>query len=180
MLRGGLTRITDFSGRENLVTRNLLDNPVPPLQCRQLLLRRRRSVSSIQQPIRNLLFPSLLFRTLSFQRSASTIQDPLFPCSRSTAYVILSSQAPAPSSVWLRGTTPTGDELKLEINVQHVVKDNGETIHQHNPINKDVTMHGKAPSEPPLHRTLHQIDSDTYSLKTQSPAMVHGQGRLEH
>jgi hypothetical protein len=54
---------------------------------------------------------------------------PLFPFSRSTAYVILSSQVPAPSSVWLRGTTPTGDELELEINVQHV-KDNGETIHQ--------------------------------------------------
>jgi hypothetical protein len=54
---------------------------------------------------------------------------PLFPFSRSTAYVILSSRVPAPSSVWLRGTTPSGDELELEIKVQ-TVKDDGETIHQ--------------------------------------------------
>jgi hypothetical protein len=54
---------------------------------------------------------------------------PLFPFSRSTAYVILSGDAAPPSSVWLRGTTPSGDELELEIPVQ-VLPMRGHTIHQ--------------------------------------------------
>lgn len=55
--------------------------------------------------------------------------QPLFPFSRSTAYVILSGDVLAPSSVWLRGTTPSGDELELEIAVQ-VVPERARTIHQ--------------------------------------------------
>jgi hypothetical protein len=54
---------------------------------------------------------------------------PLFPFSRPTTYVILSCRVPAPSSVWRRGTTPSGDELELAIKVQ-TVKDEAETIHQ--------------------------------------------------
>jgi len=57
--------------------------------------------------------------------------QPLFPFSRSTAYAILtSSDTPAPTKVWLRGTTPEGDLLELEIPVQ-IVGGGGEgTIHQ--------------------------------------------------
>ena len=55
--------------------------------------------------------------------------QPLFPFSRSTAYALLSSDAQPPSNVWLRGTTPEGDELELEIAVQRV-PEKGETIHQ--------------------------------------------------
>ena len=54
---------------------------------------------------------------------------PLFPFSRTTAYTILTGDAPAPSCVWLRGTTPSGDELELEIPVQALAA-SGETIHQ--------------------------------------------------
>ena len=54
---------------------------------------------------------------------------PLFPFSRSTAYVILTGDVEPPSSVWLRGTTPSGDELELEIPVQ-VLPERGHTIHQ--------------------------------------------------
>jgi hypothetical protein len=54
---------------------------------------------------------------------------PLFPFSRTIAYVILAGSVPPPSSVWLRGTTPFGDELELEIPVQ-VLPHSGETIHQ--------------------------------------------------
>jgi len=55
--------------------------------------------------------------------------QPLFPFSRSTAYAILSSDARPPSHVWLRGTTPEGDELELQIPVQ-TVPVQGETVHQ--------------------------------------------------
>ncbi len=55
--------------------------------------------------------------------------QPLFPFSRSTAYAILSADARPPMNVWLRGTTPEGDELELEIAVQKAVVQ-GETIHQ--------------------------------------------------
>lgn len=54
---------------------------------------------------------------------------PLFPFSRTTAYAILSQDARPPSRVWLRGTTPSGDELELELPV-HSVPANGETVHQ--------------------------------------------------
>jgi hypothetical protein len=54
---------------------------------------------------------------------------PLFPFSRSTVYVILSSDVPAPLSVWLRGTSPSGDELELEIPVE-ILSDKAHTIHQ--------------------------------------------------
>jgi hypothetical protein len=54
---------------------------------------------------------------------------PLFPFSRTTAYVILAGKTPPPSSVWLRGTTPSGDELELEIPIQ-VLPDSDQTIHQ--------------------------------------------------
>jgi hypothetical protein len=53
----------------------------------------------------------------------------LFPFSRTTAYVILSENVRPPSSVWLRGTTPSGDELELEIEVS-VVSGRQQTIHQ--------------------------------------------------
>ena len=55
--------------------------------------------------------------------------QPLFPFSHSTAYAILSSDAPPPSHMWLCGTTPEGDELELEIAVQNVPVP-GETMHQ--------------------------------------------------
>ncbi len=55
--------------------------------------------------------------------------QPLFPFSRSTAYALISSDARPPSHVWLRGTTPEGDELELVIAVQRVPVQ-GETIHQ--------------------------------------------------
>lgn len=56
--------------------------------------------------------------------------QPLFPFSRSTAYAILSSDVcRPPSQVWLRGTTPDGDELELEIPVRNVPEE-GQTIHQ--------------------------------------------------
>jgi len=55
--------------------------------------------------------------------------QPLFPFSRSSAYALLSSDARPPSRVWLRGTTPEGDELELEIAVQRL-PGQGETIHQ--------------------------------------------------
>ena len=55
--------------------------------------------------------------------------QPLFPFSRSTAYAILSDGARAPSRVWLRGTTPAGDELELEMAVQGV-PGTGATVHQ--------------------------------------------------
>ena len=55
--------------------------------------------------------------------------QPLFPFSRSNAYALLSSDARPPSRVWLRGTTPEGDELELEIAVQRL-PGQGETIHQ--------------------------------------------------
>lgn len=57
--------------------------------------------------------------------------QPLFPFSRTTAYVIFSSSdvIPPPSRVWLRGTTPEGDELELEIEV-HVLEGKADTIHQ--------------------------------------------------
>lgn len=52
----------------------------------------------------------------------------LFPFSRSTAYAILSTDVPPPSRVWLRGTTPSGNRLELEIPVQPPQQ--GKTIHQ--------------------------------------------------
>ena len=55
--------------------------------------------------------------------------QPLFPFSRSTAYALFSSDARPPSHVWLRGTTPEGDEVELEIVVQKVPVP-GKTIHQ--------------------------------------------------
>jgi hypothetical protein len=55
--------------------------------------------------------------------------QPLFPFSRSTVYVILSNDVRAPSHVWLRGTTPSGVELELEIAVQ-ALPQKGRTIHQ--------------------------------------------------
>ena len=55
--------------------------------------------------------------------------QPLFPFSRTTAYALLSPDARPPSHVWLRGTTPEGDELELEIAVQRAPVQ-GETIHQ--------------------------------------------------
>ncbi len=55
--------------------------------------------------------------------------QPLFPFSRSSAYALLSSDAQPPSHVWLRGTTPEGDELELEIAVQRVPMQR-ETVHQ--------------------------------------------------
>ena len=54
---------------------------------------------------------------------------PLFPFSRTTVYVLLTEDVTAPSSVWLRGTTPSGDELELEIPVQ-VLPEHAHTIHQ--------------------------------------------------
>jgi len=55
--------------------------------------------------------------------------QPLFPFSRSTAYALVSSDAHPPSHVFLRGTTPDGKELEVEIAVQRVSVQ-GETIHQ--------------------------------------------------
>ena len=55
--------------------------------------------------------------------------QPLFPFSRATAYAILSPDMPSPSHVWLRGTTPAGDELELKIAVQNV-PGKEKTIHQ--------------------------------------------------
>jgi len=54
---------------------------------------------------------------------------PLFPYSRYTVYIILSGDVPPPSSLWLRGTTSSGDELALEIPVQGVLE-TGEAIHK--------------------------------------------------
>ena len=54
---------------------------------------------------------------------------PLFPFSRTTAYAILSSDVLPPSHVLLRGTTPAGDELELEIEVK-CLPGKQETIHQ--------------------------------------------------
>ena len=54
---------------------------------------------------------------------------PLFPFARTTAYVILSDDLPPPSHVFLRGRTPSGDELELEIPVQLHLRE-GQTIHQ--------------------------------------------------
>ena len=54
---------------------------------------------------------------------------PLFPFSRTTVYVLLTEDVTAPSSVWLRGITPSGDELELEILVQ-VLPEHAHTIHQ--------------------------------------------------
>jgi hypothetical protein len=58
--------------------------------------------------------------------------QPLFPFSRSTVYAILASpNVPPPTKVWLRGTTPSGDLLELEIPVQHSGSGAGDkTIHQ--------------------------------------------------
>jgi hypothetical protein len=57
--------------------------------------------------------------------------QPLFSFSRSTAYAILTSpDTAAPTKVWLRGTTPEGDLLELEIPVQTVVGREDGTIHQ--------------------------------------------------
>jgi hypothetical protein len=46
-----------------------------------------------------------------------------------TSHVIFSHAFVVPPSVWLRGTTPGGDELELEIPVQ-VLQEEGITIHQ--------------------------------------------------
>jgi hypothetical protein len=54
---------------------------------------------------------------------------PLFPFSRTTAYVIFSDDACTPSQICLRGTTPSGNELELHIDVQSLASP-GETIHQ--------------------------------------------------
>lgn len=54
---------------------------------------------------------------------------PLFPFSRTTAYAILAADVPPPQSVWLRGSTPSGDELELEIVVQ-TMQEKGTGIHQ--------------------------------------------------
>jgi len=43
--------------------------------------------------------------------------QPLFPFSRSTVYAILTSPNGAPTKVWLRGTTSSGDLLELKIPV---------------------------------------------------------------
>jgi len=57
--------------------------------------------------------------------------QPLFPFSRSTVYAILASpNVPPPTTVWLRGTTPSGDLLELEIPVQHSGRAGEKTIHQ--------------------------------------------------
>ncbi|KAI0151181.1 von Willebrand factor type A domain-containing protein [Pestalotiopsis sp. NC0098] len=53
---------------------------------------------------------------------------PLFPFSRTSVYLLLSADTPAPTSVVLRGTSFQGP-LKLEIPVT-VLCDQGETIHQ--------------------------------------------------
>jgi len=51
---------------------------------------------------------------------APCVLQPLFPFSRSTVYAILTSpNEPPPTKVWLRGTTPSGDLLELEIPVQY-------------------------------------------------------------
>jgi len=49
------------------------------------------------------------------------------PFSRSTAYAILSSDARPPSYVYLRGTTPKGNELEIAVQTVPVP---GQTIHQ--------------------------------------------------
>jgi hypothetical protein len=54
---------------------------------------------------------------------------PLFPFSCLTAYVIFSGSTLPPSSVWLRGSTPSGDNHELEIPVQ-VLREKSRTIHQ--------------------------------------------------
>ena len=74
--------------------------------------------------------------------------QPLFPFSRSTAYAILSSDARPPSHVWLRGTTPEGDELELEIAVQRVPVP-GETMHQlAQNLSTDSQSHTSTPPSP--------------------------------
>jgi len=55
--------------------------------------------------------------------------QPLFPFSRSTVYALVSSDVRPPSHVFLRGTTPEGDGLEVEIVVQRVPVQ-GETVHQ--------------------------------------------------
>jgi hypothetical protein len=60
----------------------------------------------------------------------SIVQVPYkFPFYRLTVYAILSADAVPTSSVCLRGTTASGDELELEIAVQ-VVQKKGQTIHR--------------------------------------------------
>ena len=55
--------------------------------------------------------------------------QPLFPFFCSTAYALISSDAHPSSHVFLRGTTPEGDELEAGIAVQKILV-KGETIHQ--------------------------------------------------
>ena len=54
---------------------------------------------------------------------------PLFPFSRYTVYTLLTGDVPPPTSVWLRGTTSSGDELELEIPVQ-ILAEKAPTLHQ--------------------------------------------------
>ena len=55
--------------------------------------------------------------------------QPLFPFSRSTVYALVSSDVHLPSHVFLRGTTPEGEELEVKIEVQRLPVQ-GETMHQ--------------------------------------------------
>jgi hypothetical protein len=58
---------------------------------------------------------------------------PLFPFSRTTAYIFFSPSpsSPLPTSVFLRGTTPSGHPLELEIPVTKIPENESDaTIHQ--------------------------------------------------
>jgi hypothetical protein len=78
--------------------------------------------------------PPISFPQPSDFKAPSVLQAPyklpaVFPFSRYTVYAILSGEEDPPSSLWLRGTTPSGEKVELEVHVQ-LVPERGQTIHQ--------------------------------------------------
>ena len=129
MLRGALSAHVvnyrlEWEGKQSTEVVNLQSSRSPTRALRRINL--FDSQANTDSPISfsdpsNFTIPSVMQAPYKIQ--------PLFPFSRSTAYAILSSGAPPPSHMWLRGTTPEGDELELEIVVQRIPVA-GETMHQ--------------------------------------------------
>jgi hypothetical protein len=139
MLRGGLSaHIKDYrlewDGRPTEeVVRDKGKNPVVAAVKKKINL--FDSSAQTDTPISTATSAANRFAHLPKFTVPTVIQAPyripsLFPFSRSTAYAILTGDnVHAPKSVWLRGTTPSGDELELEIAVQSI-PEKSRTIHQ--------------------------------------------------
>ena len=136
MLRGGLSAHVkdyrlDWEGKPSEVETKGNDAPTAPVVKKKINL--FDATAETDPPISAKKAADRFAHLPAFPVPA-VIQAPykipsLFPFSRSTAYLIISGDVPPPASVWLRGTTASGDELELEIAVQ-AIPNESHTIHQ--------------------------------------------------